>query len=47
MEAIILAGIARRVLDELLKNPYKTIEIRGGPETSLRSRGRGNWAGSF
>ncbi|WP_457742540.1 DUF473 family protein [Thermococcus sp.] len=28
MEAVILAGIARRVLDELLKNPYRTIELR-------------------
>ncbi len=28
MEAIILAGIARRVLDELLHNPYRTIEVR-------------------
>ncbi|WP_297497434.1 DUF473 domain-containing protein [Thermococcus sp.] len=29
MEAVVLAGIARRVLDELLKNPYRTIELRG------------------
>ena len=28
MEAVILAGIARRVLDELLRNPYRTIELR-------------------
>jgi len=28
MEAVILAGIARRVLDELLKSPYRTIELR-------------------
>ncbi len=28
MEAITLAGIARRVLDELLRSPYKTLEIR-------------------
>jgi len=28
MEAVILAGIAKRVLDELLKNPYRTIELR-------------------
>jgi len=28
MEAVILAGIARRVLDDLLRNPYRTIELR-------------------
>ncbi|WP_258083491.1 DUF473 domain-containing protein [Thermococcus thermotolerans] len=28
MEAITLAGIARRVLDELLRSPYKTLELR-------------------
>ena len=28
MEAVILSGIARRVLDELLRNPYRTIELR-------------------
>ncbi|WP_297508364.1 DUF473 domain-containing protein [Thermococcus sp.] len=28
MEAVVLAGIARRVLDELLRNPYRTIELR-------------------
>jgi hypothetical protein len=28
MEAVVLAGIARRVLDDLLKNPYRTIELR-------------------
>lgn len=28
MEAVILAGIARRVLDGLLRNPYRTIELR-------------------
>jgi hypothetical protein len=29
MEAVVLAGIARRVLDELMRNPYRTIELRG------------------
>ncbi|WP_297495689.1 DUF473 domain-containing protein [Thermococcus sp.] len=28
MEAVILSGMARRVLDELLRNPYRTIELR-------------------
>ncbi|MCD6373845.1 MAG: DUF473 family protein [Thermococcus sp.] len=28
MEAVVLAGIARRVLDELMRNPYRTIELR-------------------
>ncbi|WP_297463916.1 DUF473 domain-containing protein [Thermococcus sp.] len=28
MEAVVLAGISRRVLEELLKNPYRTIELR-------------------
>jgi len=28
MEAVVIAGVARRVLDELLKNPYRTIELR-------------------
>ena len=28
MEAIVLAGIARRVLDELMRSPYRTIELR-------------------
>ncbi|ASJ01613.1 DUF473 domain-containing protein [Thermococcus gorgonarius] len=28
MEAVILTGIARRVLDELIRNPYRTIELR-------------------
>ncbi|WP_456368343.1 DUF473 family protein [Thermococcus sp.] len=28
MEAVVLAGIARRILDELLKNPFRTIELR-------------------
>ncbi|NJE85443.1 DUF473 domain-containing protein [Thermococcus sp. CX2] len=28
MEAVTLTGIARRVLDELLRSPYKTLEIR-------------------
>ncbi|ASI99390.1 DUF473 domain-containing protein [Thermococcus celer] len=40
MEAIILAGIARRVLDELLKNPYKTIEIRGARNVVALERAR-------
>lgn len=29
MEAVVLAGISRRVLDELMRNPYRTIELRG------------------
>ncbi|NJE05500.1 DUF473 domain-containing protein [Thermococcus sp. M36] len=29
MEAVVLAGITRRVLDELMRNPYRTIELRG------------------
>ncbi|WP_297477190.1 DUF473 domain-containing protein [Thermococcus sp.] len=28
MEAVVLAGISRRVLDELMRNPYRTIELR-------------------
>jgi hypothetical protein len=28
MEAVVLAGIARRVLDDLLKSPYRTVELR-------------------
>jgi hypothetical protein len=28
MEAVLIAGITRRILDELLKNPYRTIELR-------------------
>lgn len=28
MEAILIAGIARRLLDELLRNPYRTVELR-------------------
>jgi len=28
MEAVVLAGIARRVLDDLLRNPYMTVELR-------------------
>lgn len=28
MEAVLIAGIARRLLDELLRNPYRTIELR-------------------
>jgi len=28
MEAVVLAGMARRVLDELMRNPYRTIELR-------------------
>ncbi|ASJ01892.1 hypothetical protein A3L09_00770 [Thermococcus profundus] len=28
MEAVLLAGIARRVLDELMRNPYRTVEVR-------------------
>ena len=28
MEAVVLAGLARRVLDELMRNPYRTIELR-------------------
>ena len=28
MEAIVLAGLARRVLDELMRSPYRTIELR-------------------
>ncbi len=29
MKAVVLAGMARRVLDELMRNPYRTIELRG------------------
>ncbi len=29
MEAVVLAGISRRVLDELMRNPYRTVELRG------------------
>ncbi|WP_297416919.1 DUF473 family protein [Thermococcus sp.] len=28
MEAMVLAGISRRVLDELMRNPHRTIELR-------------------
>ncbi|MBO8175256.1 MAG: DUF473 domain-containing protein [Thermococcus sp.] len=28
MEVLILAGITRRTLDQLLRNPYRTLEIR-------------------
>ena len=28
MEAVVLAGLARRVLDELMRSPYRTIELR-------------------
>ncbi len=28
MEAVVLAGIARRVLDDLRRNPYMTVELR-------------------
>ncbi|WP_456396722.1 DUF473 family protein [Thermococcus sp.] len=28
MEVIVLTGISRRVLDDLLRNPYKTVELR-------------------
>ena len=28
MEVPILAGITRRTLDQLLRNPYRTLEIR-------------------
>ncbi|ASJ10657.1 hypothetical protein A3L12_04770 [Thermococcus sp. P6] len=28
MEAVILAGISRKALDGLLRNPYRTLEIR-------------------
>ncbi len=29
MEAVVLAGMARRILDELMRNPYRTVELRG------------------
>ncbi|HHI00129.1 MAG: DUF473 domain-containing protein [Thermotogae bacterium] len=28
MELLVLGGIARRTLDQLLRNPYRTIEVR-------------------
>ncbi|WP_010479414.1 DUF473 domain-containing protein [Thermococcus zilligii] len=28
MEAVVIAGIARRVLDDLLRNPFRTVELR-------------------
>ncbi|WP_457752506.1 DUF473 family protein [Thermococcus sp.] len=28
MEAVVIAGMARRVLDELMRSPYRTIELR-------------------
>jgi hypothetical protein len=28
MEAVLIAGITKRLLDELLKNPYRTVELR-------------------
>jgi len=28
MEAVVIAGMARRVLDELIRSPYRTIELR-------------------
>lgn len=28
MEAVLIAGITRRLLDELLRSPYRTVELR-------------------
>ncbi|NPA47060.1 MAG: DUF473 domain-containing protein [Thermococci archaeon] len=38
MEAIMLSGIARRVLDELLHNPYRTIEVRSARNVEALER---------
>ncbi len=40
MEAVTLAGIARRVLDELLRSPYKTLEIRSARNVIALQRAR-------
>ncbi|ACJ17139.1 conserved hypothetical protein [Thermococcus onnurineus NA1] len=40
MEAVTLAGIARRVLDELLRSPYKTLEIRSARNVVALERAR-------
>jgi len=29
MRAVVLAGMSRRVLDELMHDPYRTVELRG------------------
>ncbi len=38
MEAIMLSGISKRVLDELLHNPYRTIEIRSARNVEALER---------
>lgn len=40
MEAVVLAGMARRVLDELIRNPYRTIELRGARNVIALERAR-------
>ncbi len=43
MRVVVLTGISRRALDELLRNPYRTLEIRSARNVeALRRTGEGD-----